>query len=94
MSTKQNLKGFFSGFHRGMKDFGSCLSTIINSAMLFIVYLIGVGLTSLVAKLAGKHFLDMNLDRDKKLDTDKKKKTYWSDLKLKKKDAIEYCRQF
>ena len=80
------LKQFFSGFRKGFRDFGHTISAIINSILLLIVYLIGAGLTSLFAKLAGKHFLQRKIN--------KAKETYWSDLNLKKKPIEEYYRQF
>ncbi|MBW2984869.1 hypothetical protein KY361_07140 [Candidatus Woesearchaeota archaeon] len=80
------LKDFFKGFKEGMHSFGSNVTAIINSSLLTIVYLIGVGLTSIFAKLFGKHFLDIKLA--------KKKNSYWSDLDLKKKPIDEYYRQF
>jgi len=76
---------FFKGFQKGMKDFGFLLPHIINSVLLFVVYLVGVGLTSLVAKLVGKHFLELSQSN-----TD----SYWTDLNLKKKKKEEYYRQF
>jgi len=82
MST---AKQFFSGFKKGMNDFGTNISTIINSVLLSLVYISGAGFTSLIAKLFGKHFLDMKAS---------KRKTYWSDLNLKKKPIEEYYRQF
>jgi len=81
-----NASQLFHGLKKGMKDFGSCISTLINSILLTAVYLIGVGLTATVAKLKRKHFLDMELD--------KKSKTYWSELNLKKKPVDDYYRQF
>lgn len=80
------LKQFYKGFQEGLKDFSQTISTIINSILLLIVYLIGVGLTSLFAKIFNKHFLDTKLSN--------KKKSYWSDLNLKKKSIDEYYRQF
>lgn len=82
----RKLKQFFKGFQRGLKEFGHNINMIINSALLSTVYLIGVGFTSIFAKLVGKHFLDTKIS--------KKRKTYWSDLNLKKKLIEEYYRQF
>ena len=65
---------------------GNKISTVINSILLLIVYIIGVGLTAIAAKIVGKHFLQLKLDQ--------KKKTYWEDLNLKKKPIDEYYRQF
>lgn len=80
------LKQFFRGFKKGVKNFGHSISIIINSVLLSLVYLIGVGITSIFAKLFGKHFLDTKIS--------KKKETYWSDLNLKKRPIEKYYRQF
>ena len=80
----KELKQFFKGFRGGMKSFGQNIALIINTILLTFVYLIGVGLTSIIAKIVGKHFLDTKL----------KKGTYWSDLNLKKKNIEKYYRQF
>ncbi len=77
---------FLAGFKKGFSSFGYNISIIINSILLSIVYFIGVGLTSILAKLAGKHFLDVkkSLKRD----------SYWSNLNLRKKGIKGYYRQF
>lgn len=77
---------FFIGIKKGMNSFGSSISVIINSALLLAVYILGVGLTSIVAKLTGKHFLETKKSKEEK--------TYWTDLNLKKKNIEEYYRQF
>jgi hypothetical protein len=74
------------GFNKGMRNFGHSMALIINSVLLAIVYLVGVGFTSIFARLFRKHFLDIRLS--------KKNETYWSDLNLKKKPMEEYYRQF
>ena len=79
------LKQFFKGVKRGMKEFGNGIAIIINSILLTIVYFIGVGVTSLIAKALGKHFLETKMS---------KKGSYWHDLNLKKKPVEEYYRQF
>ena len=81
-----NFKIFFHSFYKGMKDFGSNINLIINSILLLIVYLVGVGITSILAKLSGKHFLERK--------TSPGKKTYWSELNLEKKSLDKYYRQF
>lgn len=80
----EKIKLFFKGFAKGFKDFGNSITNIINFVLLFIVYFVGVGITSLVATIAGKHFLE----------TKKKKDTYWVKLDLGKKKFEEYYRQF
>tara|TARA_Y100000310_G_scaffold262419_1_gene272084 strand:- start:8625 stop:8876 length:252 start_codon:yes stop_codon:yes gene_type:complete len=79
-------KQFFRGFRKGMNNFGQNIAIIINSALLFIVYLIGIGFTSIIAKIFRKHFLETKIS--------KTKTTYWSDLNLKNKPIKEYYRQF
>ena len=81
----KKLKQFFRGFRKGMGYFGHNIAIIINTILLSLVYFLGVGLTSIFAKLSGKHFLETKLG---------KKSTYWSDLNLKKKPMEEYYRQF
>ena len=80
------LLQFFKGFKKGVHDFGQIIAISINSVLLLVIYTVGVGLTSIFAKIFRKHFLDM--------DVSKKRKTYWSDLNLKKKKMEEYYRQF
>ena len=82
------LKQFLKGFKLGMEEFGSNIAIIINSILISIVYLIGVGFTSIIAKLSGKHFLET------KTSIKKHTRTYWSELNLKKKPIEDYYRQF
>ena len=77
---------FINGFLRGQKKFGENISIIINSILLTIVYFIGIGITSIFAKIFNKHFLNLKLKKDEK--------TYWEDLNLTKKSMKEYYRQF
>jgi len=81
----REFKQFFIGFKKGTGNFGYNIALIINTILLILVYLMGVGLTSIFAKIVGKHFLETKLS---------KKETYWSDLNLKKKPIEEYYRQF
>lgn len=82
----KSIKIFFKGFLQGFKNFGYNISIIINSILLLAVYLIGVGITAIFAKIFRKKFLDMELSDDRK--------TYWSELNLEKKPTEEYYRQF
>lgn len=79
------LNKFFKGFKNGMHSFGYDIALVINALLLTFVYFIGVGLTSIVAKIFRKRFLETKLS---------KKSTYWSDLSLKKRPIEEYYRQF
>jgi hypothetical protein len=80
------VKDFFKGFFKGMKNFGTNISMIVNSILLSVVYFVGVGLTAIFAKLFRKKFLDLKLN--------KQVKTYWKDLNLKKKKIDDYYRTF
>lgn len=80
------IKDFFDGFIKGFSMFGKNIALIINTILLFVVYIFGVGSTYIIAKIKGKKFLDTKIS--------KKSKTYWSDLNLKKKKLEEYYRQF
>jgi len=69
-----------------MKYFGSNIGVIVNSLLLSVVYILGVGLTSLIIRLSGKRLMDI---KNKKTG-----KTYWNDLNLRKKKIKKYYRQF
>jgi hypothetical protein len=80
METKiASLKEFWNGFKR----FGENIALIVNSILLFFVYLLGIGLTFLLAKIMKKKFLETE-----------QKNSYWTSLNLSKKDEEYYYRQF
>ena len=78
-------KKFFTGFITGVQRFGNNITIIINTLLLSFVYFIGIGITSIIAKIVKKKFLDL---------TKEKKSSYWSDLNLDKRDIDKYYRQF
>jgi len=80
------IKDFFKGFKEGQKLFGETISIIFNSIALAIVYFIGIGLTSIFARLFGKRFLEKTINRNTT--------TYWQELNLSKKPIEDYYRQF
>jgi len=80
------MKDLFIGIKKGIKYFGSNTQLLINSLLLTLVYFIGVGLSSLIAKLFRKHFLDKEISKNCK--------SYWSALNLNKEHAERYYRQF
>lgn len=53
------LANFFKGFVAGFKHFGQGITNIVNFILTLVIYIIGVGLTSIVAKAFGKHFLSL-----------------------------------
>ena len=81
------MKVFFKGFYTGMKTFGESVIDVTNFIFLLPVYLLGVGVTSIIAKIFGRHFLNLK----KK---DKKAKTYWEVKENKKPKNEELFREF
>jgi len=84
--TKFKIGGFFKEIKEGFKAYGDLIAIVINSILLTIVYVIGVGLTSIFAKIVGKDFLDMKIDNSKK--------TYWNELNIGEEDKDSHYRQF
>ncbi len=80
------MKYFIKGIKEGMKAFGEQINRLVNTILLTIVYLIGVGPVAIVAKITGKKFFETR--------TNKEKESYWVDLGLSKKKQEEYFRQF
>lgn len=80
----KNMNLFVKGFKTGFKTFGFKVTNVINFILLFLVYFIGVGVTSLAAKATKKKFLDLKLEG----------RTYWKERNLGKQDLKEYYRQF
>jgi len=76
---------FFNSLKKGMEEFGKGINVLVNLALLTLVYAIGIGLTSIAAKIIGKRFLETEI---------KKKGTYWEALNLKKQKREEYYKQF
>jgi len=81
----QAIKDGFKKFYRGFKRFGKAVSKVINFVLLTVVYFIGVGFTSLLAKAFRKKFLLLE-----KPESD----TYWIDNKITKKKLTDYYRSF
>ena len=80
------MKDLFIGINKGIKYFTSSLQLFINSLLLTLVYFIGVGLSTLIAKLFRIHFLDKRISKNCE--------SYWSDLNLSKEQTERYYRQF
>ncbi len=73
----------FKIIFNGLKWISNILTSIINFILLSVVYFIGVGITSIIAKIFGKVFIE----------TKNKKSSYWIDLKSKTEKDDDY-RQF
>jgi len=80
------MKRFIKKIRHGLAFFGDCVALVVNSVLLLTVYVIGVGLTSLFARCAGKNFLTLKIDPGST--------TYWLEIPRKKETADQYYRQF
>ncbi|MBN2545354.1 MAG: hypothetical protein JXB50_06125 [Spirochaetes bacterium] len=77
---------FLKGIKEGFKDFGHLINNIINTVLLTVLYIIGVGPTFLFLKLFKKSILNIK----KKTNV----KSYWVDYNLKTEPEENYYRQF
>ena len=82
----KKIKDLLIGIKEGQKSFGEDIAIIINFLLLSLAYLFGIGITSMIAKIISKSFLDLKIDKNAK--------TYWQELNLGKKPIKEYYRQF
>jgi len=78
------VKNLLKDIKEGYKMFGDDIASIVNFILLTFVYFLGVGITSIVAKISRKHFLELKTERN----------SYWSELNLSKRTKEEYYRQF
>lgn len=83
--TKAFLE-FYAGFRAGMEKFGMNLAVLVNSVLLLLAYIFGVGLTSYAAKISGKKFLELKPQKDRK--------SYWEPLDYSEGEMKDFYRQF
>jgi len=76
---------FIIGFKNGFLEFSHTISISINTIFLLIIYILGIGLTSIIAKITGKTFISTK---------NKNKNSYWQDLSLTTKSKEKYYQQF
>ncbi len=81
-----NYKIFFNQVKKGFHDGGTLIGIVVNTVFLSVIYIIAVGLTSLISRIKKKKFIDDSIDESAK--------TYWVPLNLGKKKKEEYHRQF
>lgn len=79
-------KIYFGSFTKGMNEFNKDLIFIINSVVLLIVYVLFVGITSIIARVFKKHFLHLNISAN--IDT------YWTSTKQNLDSSEDYFKQF
>ena len=53
-----NFKQILKEFRKGMELFAKSIAVFVNSVLLSVVYFLGVGITTVLAKLFKKKFLD------------------------------------
>lgn len=82
----KTLKALLKGIKAGMADFGSAINTLVTSIVLVAVYLVGVGITSMLAKAFSKKFLSTTIDPTAA--------TYWRARPPASNDINDYYRQF
>ncbi len=80
------MRTFIKGFKDGFTDFGHNVSTIVNSVLLSVVYFVGVGPTSLAARVFGKSFITSGPEEDTE--------SYWTDFEHAEKGLENHYRQF
>ena len=81
-----NLILFFRGFKIGFSEFGHIITGIVNRILLSLVYFLSVGPVSLVARIAGKTFLEMEINPARG--------SYWEKLDAQKREKKDFYRQF
>ena len=74
----------FKLFLDALKWISKIFTYIVNYILFLIVYTTGIGITSLIAKLFGKVFIELK----------SKKNSYWTDLKSKREKQDNYYQQF
>jgi hypothetical protein len=75
---------FWNGLKQGFRAFSANINAVVNTVLLSIAYVIGIGVTALVAKVAGKKFLTMQ----------RAKGTYWKPVQKREQPLDEAFRQF
>ena len=78
------FKRIFNSVKKILEPVGKVISAIVNFILLSVVYFIGIGLTSLIAKMFGKHFLELK----------PKKASNWIEHKTAKEPIEKYYTMF
>lgn len=70
----------------GIELFGALINNVVVWAALFVVYVVGIGVTALFARLAGKKFLEMGIDHADE--------SWWKPLNLSTESRERYFDMF
>ncbi|MBT3940945.1 hypothetical protein HOD83_02455 [Candidatus Woesearchaeota archaeon] len=73
---------FVQGVKDGFKEFGERVTSVVNFVLLLIVYVIGVGITTILAKITKQKLLDFSFKDGRD--------SYWVDHK----EEVDYTKQF
>lgn len=79
-------KSFFKGLKKGLQAFGELITLLVNSLVLLLTYLLGFGISALLTRPFGKHFLDIKIEKDKK--------SYWIDYPKTEVEVVDYLKQY
>lgn len=77
---------FFGDLKEGSKKYGEEVAFLINCVLLSFAYLVGVGLTWIVARVFHKRFMA--------LAPEPSKTSYWEKSTMSERKKEEYYRQF
>jgi len=79
------LKGIWGAVKKVMEPISKVMSGIVNFILLLLVYIIGIGLVSIFAKIFRKHFLQLKKQS---------KNSNWDEHKVEKQPLEKYYRTF
>ena len=80
------MNHFFHSLKHGFYEFGHTLTILVNTTLLLLAYLVGIGPTAIIARLTGKRFLSAG--------PEPKKRSYWDPITQSNGKFEEYYRQF
>ncbi|MBI5393526.1 hypothetical protein HZA96_06680 [Candidatus Woesearchaeota archaeon] len=80
------FRRIWQAIKKGFLAFSHFMQKVVNTILLTIVYFVGVGLTSLISKLFGKHYMELKLDKDAK--------SYYKECMSTKKVKEEFYRMY
>lgn len=79
------MRIFIRGFKKGFSAHGKNLALLVSSLMLSFVYVFGIGMTAMFAKITKKKLIDVGPG---------KKKSYWAKIRLSTERLDNYYKQF
>ena len=82
-----NARNLMNAYNPNFIGFNNLIRNTVNFILLSVVYFVGVGPVSLIAKLTGKKFLDLK-------PTKLHQKSYWKENKVTKQKFEDYTRSF